>query len=616
MRLGLRAKLQGAFAGMLLLTALAGGLAFQGMVSVADQYQTTANKANTALKQISALESAEAEQANQMSSFLLTGDQQYINGFNSQADAVQKALTSLSSIIKTKEGTKLLDRVKKSFADYIDQAKQIQPGTLTDGTNVITFVSLQNFRNPVKYALVDLTAYQQKAVDKSVAQVHALATQTQEYIGITLGVALLVGLLLAWRLPASITRPVKALTDMAVQVARGDLHHPPLPVRTQDEVGQLTGAFNQMLENLKNLVVQIQQASAGIFNASHDLTGSAAAAAQVSETTAGAVTSLVRGADAQAEQAREINRTLGELHETIEQIAEGATQSAHEAQNASDRLAAMAQAVDSMVASTDIVEDAAQKAVDKSRSSSSVVAESLAGMEHIGAATAEAGTAITELHQLSSEVTTITSLISEIAKQTNLLALNAAIEAARAGEHGRGFAVVAEEVRRLAARSADSARQIATLIQNIQVQVDRVVTSMARASEQVDAGKQLSVAASDALEEILETVEDVLTSAQTIASATAQVRSGTDLVLRAFTSVAAITEEHTAATEEMSAGVAQLVAFAASIDDTSRNTASAVGEISASTEDLTINTAQVSEAAAVLTDLAERLRAQVQTFSV
>src|SRR5690606_5043998 len=120
------------------------------------------------------------------------------------------------------------------------------------------------------------------------------------------------------------------------------------------------------------------------------------------------------------------------------------------------------------------------------------------GMARISQAVADAAQRVQELGQQSQRIGEIVQLISDIADQTNLLALNAAIEAARAGEHGRGFAVVAEEVRKLAERSAESTREIAALVENIQLGVTEAVAAVQAGTQEAEVGSRLAVQAGEA----------------------------------------------------------------------------------------------------------------------
>ena len=109
---------------------------------------------------------------------------------------------------------------------------------------------------------------------------------------------------------------------------------------------------------------------------------------------------------------------------------------------------------------------------------------------------------IKRLGESSQEIGEITELIADITEQTNVLALNAAIQAASAGEAGRGFSVVAEEVQRLAERSADATRQIASLVKAIQTDTQDAVAAMERSTQGVVEGARLSDNAGTALSEI------------------------------------------------------------------------------------------------------------------
>jgi twitching motility protein PilJ len=146
--------------------------------------------------------------------------------------------------------------------------------------------------------------------------------------------------------------------------------------------------------------------------------------------------------------------------------------------------------------------DVAHQSLQAASQGLQAVQESMGGMDSLRGQIQDTAKRIKRLGESSQEISEITDLISDITEQTNVLALNAAIQAASAGEAGRGFSVVAEEVQRLAERSADATRQIASLIKGIQGDTQDAVAAMERSTLGVVEGARLADNAGAALAEI------------------------------------------------------------------------------------------------------------------
>ena len=229
---------------------------------------------------------------------------------------------------------------------------------------------------------------------------------------------------------------------------------------TEDITGAIADSVNYTVEELRLLVGSVQKTASQVVDTTTQVDNTSAQLLAIS-----------------TEQLREIRATGQAILDMAQRITEVSAQAQSSAEVANQSLLSAEQG---------------QKAVQ----------DTIGGMNAIRDQMQETSKRIKRLGESSQEIGEITELISDITEQTNVLALNAAIQAASAGEAGRGFSVVAEEVQRLAERSGEATRQIATLVRTIQTDTQDTVAAMERVTLGVVEGARLSDSAGAALAEI------------------------------------------------------------------------------------------------------------------
>ncbi len=198
-----------------------------------------------------------------------------------------------------------------------------------------------------------------------------------------------------------------------------------------------------------------------------------------------------------------------------------------------DITSAIEQMTKTIIATTENSTNAATSAQDAETlaiEGGKVVNASVMGMEKVAGIVEDAAVKVTELGKNNEQIGGIICVINDIADQTNLLALNAAIEAARAGEHGRGFAVVADEVRKLSQRTTQATKEISSVINHIQSDVDEVVLSINNGNKEVQTGKELSQKVEDVMNSFIESLNVVTDNINQVATASEEQSSAAEQV--------------------------------------------------------------------------------------
>jgi methyl-accepting chemotaxis protein len=255
--------------------------------------------------------------------------------------------------------------------------------------------------------------------------------------------------------------------------------------------------------------------------------------------------------------AEALNRTLLVVSEATKAVSTGGEEISGNADDLARRTEQQAASLEQTASSLDEITAAVTRTASSARHANAVVERASRDAEQSRAVVQSAVEAMGGIEQSSDQISKIIGVIDEIAFQTNLLALNAGVEAARAGEAGRGFAVVAQEVRALAQRSADAAREIKTLI--------------AASSQHVERGVSMVGGAGAALQDILVQVGEIAglmgeisQSAQDQATGLSQVSSAVGEMDRMLQSNAALVEEATAASHMLRGQAGELSDLVAS----------------------------------------------------
>ena len=248
----------------------------------------------------------------------------------------------------------------------------------------------------------------------------------------------------------------------------------------------------------------------------------------------------------------DFNRAMAALDEAVAVIRgnagsmqSGANEISSAAEDLSRRTERQAAGLEQTAAALDEITATVRKAAENAQAADVVVGQTRSQAETGGAVVQRAITAMGEIEKSSDQIGQIIGVIDEIAFHTNLLALNAGVEAARAGEAGRGFAVVASEVRALAQRSADSAREIKTLISTSSTQVKSGVVLVRESGEALSA---IAVRIND----ITHLMGEIRASTQEQALALAEVNTAVNEMDQVTQQNAAMVEESTAASLSLS----------------------------------------------------------------
>lgn len=539
------------------------GLNFKQLNSVNKTYRVLLEEQTTKSISIQELRAIAKQEIVNIRGYLLLGDEQNLQSNTASREEFKKKYDELKASFDSQKSSDLLEAINKSEQDvqrFADRMFSLKDAGETEQYEMLDSTQGRKLIKQFDNRVANLANYQDDYIKGKIAAT-AKEIQAIKFQMIILGIfAVVTSLIIAMVMGSLISRPIKGMAKTAKKIADGDLTAEQIHNKNRDEVGDLAIAFNRMAVNLKDLITNVRHNTIQVSGSAAELTASAEQTIQATEQITSSIQEVASGSEAQGKNATESSAAMKTMTKGIQQLA----------------------------TTTAAVSELAIETNTEANKGNESLHRVITQMDTINSAVLESASVVKNLGNHSFEIGNIIGLITDIAEQTNLLALNAAIEAARAGDHGRGFAVVADEVKKLADQSKQSAKQIASLISEIQQDTNRAVTVMETGTQEVKVGMQVVKVAEEGFSTIVKLIEQVSQQIQ----------------------------EATTVSEEMSSSAEQIYASFDEIATIAQMSSSNLQNVASASEEQLATIEEVAASAATLSNMAEELQTQVSRFKV
>lgn len=423
-------------------------------------------------------------------------------------------------------------------------------------------------------------------------------------------VYIIVAALLGFFIDRKLLKPIKSIGALMSKVEKGDFNVA-FNVKGEDEIGELSKSFNNMINGQKSMIKQVVSSANEIKILCEESKKSSEEMYKTSDEQSYAMGELSKTIDDSSQSIMEVSNNILEIASNSEHITTSITQMGIAADDIASNMVntseAMGKITDSMIemdkssnkinSNSEMAQKQGESTLNIVNNGKYIVNNTVNNMNNINISMLDLTKVIKELGKSATQIGEIIEIIDDIAEQTNLLSLNASIEAARAGEHGKGFAVVASAIGRLSEKSSESTKDIVKLIEQIREVTDSAIINTKNSAEQIEKGVVMVQETGNSFENIYDAVKKTTNLINEIAESTSEQIRESKSIMEELSKVNEMSMNVSASSEEEAAEISEMIKKVEDSNALTKSVASASEYQAAHSEEIAATTVTVDEMA-------------------